>query len=188
ALPPGIRFLCATRPTYPHLGWIEARNPVRRLDLDEHRWSASNHLVVEGFWQAVAEEYAPPLAAETRVAAVVRAEGNVLHAVMLHDVLRDLPSDERRADRIPRGLKQLIGDVWDRAGTTEVVRCGMGILCAAQEALPLDILSELAGWRYDDKQRFMSEVRELLIEEPVAWAGLDGYRPRHDWVRELITD
>jgi hypothetical protein len=109
-VPAGIRFLCATRPTYPHLSWLEARSPVRRLDLDDPQWAASNEAVVRGFWEAVACQYQPPLPAETMAAAIARAEGNVLHAVMLHDALRGLPAEQHRADRIPRGLKELIGE------------------------------------------------------------------------------
>ena len=107
-MPTGIRFVCATRPTYPHLNWLEARSPVRRVDLDDARWAASNEAVVRGFWEAVGPEYQSPLSGETIATTIARAEGNVLHAVMLHDALRDLPAAERRADRVPRGLKALI--------------------------------------------------------------------------------
>jgi len=89
-VPIGIRLLCAMRPTYPHLSWIESRSPARRIDLDGRQWAASNAAVVGGFWEAVATEYKPPLPAETRISAIERAEGNVLHAVMLHDALRVL--------------------------------------------------------------------------------------------------
>src|SRR5689334_12939307 len=83
-VPAGIRLLCAMRPTYPHLNWIEARSPARRIDLDDRRWAASNEAVVRGFWQgAAATEYEPPLSAEMVATAIDRAEGNVLHAVML---------------------------------------------------------------------------------------------------------
>ncbi|HEX7840280.1 MAG TPA: AAA family ATPase, partial [Kofleriaceae bacterium] len=187
-MPAGIRFLCATRPTYPHLNWLEARSPARRLDLDDARWAASNHAVVRGFWEAAGPEYQPPLLSETIATAVARAEGNVLHAVMLHDALRDLPATERRVDRVPRGLKALIGEIWDRAASHAAVRVGLGLLCAAREALSLDVLAEVAGWSYDEKERFAREARQLLLEEPAAWAGVEAYRPRHDWVRELITE
>jgi hypothetical protein len=50
---------------------------------------------------------------------------------------------ERRTDRIPRGLKRLIGEVWDRAASYQAVRTGLGLLCAAQEALSVDMLAEL---------------------------------------------
>ncbi|HWO19850.1 MAG TPA: WD40 repeat domain-containing protein, partial [Kofleriaceae bacterium] len=187
-VPAGIRLLCAMRPTYPHLSWIEARSPARRIDLDDRRWAASNAAVVRGYWEAVAAEYKPPLAAETRSSAIERAEGNVLHAVMLHDALRGLPAAERRADRIPRGLKALIGDVWNRAASDASVRAGLGLLCAAQEALSLDVLGELAGWSYDERERFVPRARELLLAEPASWAGIEAYRPRHDWVRELMAE
>jgi WD40 repeat protein len=187
-VPMGIRFLCATRPTYPHLNWIEARSPVRRLDLDDPRWALSNETVIRGFWEAVASEYQPPMSAETMAAAIARAEGNVLHAVMLHDALRDLPSKERRAGRIPRGLKELVGEAWNQAASHETVRVGLGLLCAAQESLSLDMLAEVTGWSYDDKQHFVRDARQLLLEELVSWAGVEAYRPRHEWVRELIAE
>ncbi|HWO25377.1 MAG TPA: AAA family ATPase [Kofleriaceae bacterium] len=187
-VPAGIRFLCATRRTYPHLGWLEARNPVRRLDLDAPRWAASNEAVVRGFWEAVASEYDPPLPAATAAAAIARAEGNVLHAVMLHDTLRDLTAAERRVDRVPHGLKELIGEVWERAASHESVRLGLGLVCAAQEALSLDALTEVAGWSYEERERFVPSARQLLLEEPASWAGALAYRPRHDWVRELMVE
>ena len=187
-MPAGIRFLCATRSTYPHLNWLEARSSVRRLDLDDARWTASNEVVVRGFWEAVGPEYQPALSGETIATAIARAEGNVLHAVMLHDALQDLPATERRADRIPRGLKALIGEIWNRAASHAAVRAGLGLLCAAREALSLDVLADVAGWSYDEKEHFAREARQLLLEEPAAWAGALAYRPRHDWVRELIAE
>jgi len=146
-VPAGIRFLCATRPTYPHLSWLDARNPVRRLDLDDSRWAAANQAVVHGFWEAAVAGYEPPLPPATMAAAIARADGNVLHAVMLDDAWRELPASERRADRIPRGLGGLIDEIWDRTASHEAVREGLGLLCAAREALPLDVIAELAGWR-----------------------------------------
>jgi hypothetical protein len=187
-VPTGIRILCATRPTYPHLDWIEARSPARRVNLDDDQWTSSNEAVVRGFWEAVGPAYQPPLPASTVAAAIARAEGNVLHTVMLHDVLRDLPPEQRRVERIPRGLKRLIGEAWDHAAATESVRVGLGLLCAAQEALSLDALAEVAAWSYDDKERFVRDARQLLLEEPASWAGVEAYRPRHDWVRELMAE
>ena len=187
-VPDGIRFLCATRPTYPHLSWIEARSPIRRLDLDDAGWVASNEAVIRGFWESVAPGYQPPLSAETMAIARARADGNVLHAVMLHDALRDLPASERRADRIPRQLKGLIAEILRRAIAHDGVRDGLGLLCAAQQALSPDVLAQLAGWSFEDKERFLSETRQLLLEKSASWAGDDAYRPRHDWVRELITE
>jgi hypothetical protein len=187
-VPSGIRFLCATRPTYPHLGWIEARHLIGRIDLDERQWASSNDTVVRGFWDVVAHEYMPPLRAEMKAAAVERAEGNVLHAVMIHGMLRGLPAQERRVDRLPRGLKALIGELWSHAAAQPSVRAGLGLLCAAQEALSLDVLTELAKWSYEDRVRFVPAARQLLLEEPDSWAGAEAYRPRHEWVRELMAE
>jgi WD40 repeat protein len=186
-LPAGICIVCATRPSHLYLNWILARTPVRRLDLDDRRWASSNEAVVRGLWEAVAPEYDPPLSPEMTAEAIARAEGNVLHAVMLHDALRDVPADERRADRIPRGLQPLIEELWDRVAHFPSVREGLGILCAAQEALSLDALEGLAGWSYDDRQRFVRDTRQLLREVPASGIGVDAYWPRHAWVREWIV-
>jgi hypothetical protein len=110
---------------------------------------------------------------------------------MLHDALRGLPAAELRVDRIPRGLKGLIGEIWDRAASHKTVRVGLGLLCAAQEALSLDVIADLAGWGpddYEERERFVREARQLLLEEPASWAGALAYRPRHDWVRELMAE
>ena len=187
-VPAGIRILCATRPTYPHLGWIEARSPARRMNLDDAQWASSNEAVARGLWEAVAPDYEPPLPDATVAAAITRAGGNVLHAVMLHEVLRDLPPYRRRAEHVPDGLRELISGMWDRAASIQSVRVGLGLLCAAQEALSLNMLAEVAGWSSDDKKRFLPEARQLLLEEPASWAGATAYRPRHDWVRELMAE
>jgi hypothetical protein len=41
---------------------------------------------------------------------------------------------------------------------------GLGLLCAAREALSLDVLTELAAWRYEDRQRFVRDARLLTAE------------------------
>jgi hypothetical protein len=55
--------------------------------------------VVRGFWETVAPDYDPPLPAATVTAAIARAGGNVLHAVMLHEVLLDVTPDQKDAIR-----------------------------------------------------------------------------------------
>lgn len=188
--PAGIRILCSMRPNYPHLHWLETRSPARLIDLDAHRWAASNEKVIAEFWQAAANEYEPPLPVETVIAAINNAEGNVLHAVMLHDALQELPAHERRANQIPRGLRGLIDEIWDRVAVHPPARVGLGLLCAAQEALSLDVIAELAGWgpdAYEEQERFLREARQLLLEEPASWSGTVAYRPRHDWVRQLMS-
>ena len=120
--------------------------------------------------------------------AIARAEGNVMHAVMLHDALQSSATARRRLDRIPTGLRALIEDIWHRVSGDDPVCQGLGLLCAAREALSLDILAELAGWKYLHKKRFVRDARELLLEEPASWEGAVAYRPRHDWMREVIAD
>ena len=192
AVPPGIRFLCSTRPTYPHLRWIEQRSPIRRLDLDSAQWASSNEAAVRGFWRAVGPDYRPPLAVEMVDAAIARADGNIFYTVLLHDFLRDLTPEQRQTDRIPTGLDALIGELWDRAKQQEPARVGLSVLCAAKEAISLDVLGELVertglpAWTYEDKQRFVRDARQLLLEELASWNGADAYRLRHDWVRDLI--
>jgi AAA ATPase domain/Calcineurin-like phosphoesterase len=126
SVPEGIRLLCATRPTYLHLDWIEARSPARRIDLDDSRWAKSNTAAVRGFWEAVATEYAPPLPAETIAAAIDRADGNVLYAVMLHDALRGMPAAKRSVDQIPRRLSALVGEIWKRVAAHKGRATGPG--------------------------------------------------------------
>lgn len=171
-----------------HLNWLVARSPVRRIDLDESQWAESNRAAVRGFWEEVGAEYQPPLPSSTIETSVERAEGNMLHAVILHDAWQALPAPERRADRISHGLRELIGEIWDRAPAhDESVRVGMGLLCAAQEALSLDVLVGLAGWDHDERVRVLRKARQLLLEEPASGAGVEAYRPRHDWVRQLMV-
>jgi hypothetical protein len=78
-----------------------------------------------------------------------------------------------------------------RSASHKSVRVGLGLLCAAQEALSLDVIADLAGWGPDDyegRERFVREARQLLLEEPASWAGVAAYRSRHDWVRELMAE
>jgi hypothetical protein len=63
---------------------------------------------------------------------------------------------------IPRGLAALIEKSWERiAGVVD----GLGILCAAHEALTLDELGAVAGWTGEAQRRtFVRAARELLVE------------------------
>jgi hypothetical protein len=50
-----------------------------------------------------------------------RLEGNVLHTLMLHDALRDMPAEERRAERISRGLNGAVLEALAVARAPEVI-------------------------------------------------------------------
>ena len=95
-VPAGIRLVCAMRPTYPHLGWIEARSPTRRIDLDDRRWAASNEAVVRGFSDVV--EF--------------RTTVTEAHAMRAISVDLELAPDVDRAaiiDRVAIRLKEALG-------------------------------------------------------------------------------
>jgi hypothetical protein len=56
-LPPGVKVLCASRPTYPHLSWLEARDQVHTIDLEEERWADSNRQVVREYWERASSRF-----------------------------------------------------------------------------------------------------------------------------------
>ncbi|NVJ05585.1 ATP-binding protein [Myxococcus sp. AM001] len=60
-LPLGVHVLCASRPEYPHLEWLEAREGLHRIDLDAGRWKSSNDEVVRHYWAHVASSFQPSL-------------------------------------------------------------------------------------------------------------------------------
>ena len=66
---------------------------------------------------------------------------------------------------------------------------GLGLLCAAREALSLELLADLTGWSAQEgyeSEQFVRDARQLLLEEPDSVGGVEAYCPRHEWVRELI--
>ncbi|WP_437616219.1 ATP-binding protein [Sorangium sp. So ce834] len=105
ALPPGVHALCASRPQYPHLGWLESRGNVRRIDLDAAEWTGSNAQACRAFWADQAPRFTPRLDPKLVEEAVARAEGNLLYAVKLREWLEEQPVEQRRVERLPRGLR-----------------------------------------------------------------------------------
>jgi hypothetical protein len=62
-------------------------------------------------------------------------------------------------------LQALIAQSWERIAVDSVVANGLGILCAAREALSLDELGTVAGWASDAERRvFVRGAMELLVE------------------------
>lgn len=115
------------------------------LDLDdEQAFAADNDATVRAFW----EQAAPELELDDQfiVEAVARARGNLQHAAMLRLQLASLPAELRRIEDILRGLAALLARAWERIAAEPVVVDGLGILCAAREALTLDELSAVAAW------------------------------------------
>jgi len=171
SLPQGVRVLCASRPTYPFLSWLEARDRVRRIDLDDARWAGSNEEVVRKYWEHAALRFEPPLS----------------------DWLQEQPADRRRAELLPQGLEAILVEVWQRLLTLPthkrtVALTGLGLIAAAREALPHSVLADLAGWQdVEMGERFLRLTRPFLLEEPGHWRGERAWRPFHESFREFIT-
>src|SRR5262249_13567259 len=149
-----------------------------QVDLDAPTSAADNEATVRAFW----DREAGLLGIDPRVPddarfineAVARAAGNLQHAVQLRKQLAaqrvTLSVEQRRAARpriedIPQGLAALIARSWERIAVEPIVVVGLGILCAAREALSLDELAAVAGWSDDVPRRaFLRGARELLVE------------------------
>jgi WD40 repeat protein len=185
-LPAGVRVLCASRPRHPYVDMLAARGAVQ-LDLDDERgFGSDNAATVRAFWQQAARELG--LDARFTARAVARAAGNLQHAAMLRQYLAGLPAELRRVEVIPRGLAALLSSTWERVAIDPAVVDGLGVLCAAREALTLDELGVVASWTAESQRRtFLRNARELLIESKRA-DGVSEYRLHHDSIRSQIVD
>jgi WD40 repeat protein len=186
ALPDGVSVLCASRPRHPYVASVEARHgEVVRIDLDEADLAAENDATVRAFWDLAA----PELGLDVRFVdeAVARAGGNLQHAATLRQHLAGLPAARRRAPDIPRGLAALLARSWERVASEPAVVDGLGILCAAREALTLDELGAVAGWTgVAPRRAFERGARELLVETRRP-DGEAEYRLHHDSIRAHIA-
>ncbi len=184
-LPRGVSLLCASRPRHPYLDMLAIRGAVQ-LDLDDvQSFAADNKATVRAFWR----QAAPELKLDARFIdeAVARAGGNLQHAAMLRQHLAGLSPDQRRVEDIPRGLAASLASVWDRIAADPAVVDGLGILCAAREALTLDELGVVAGWTSEAQRRaFVRSAREVLVETRRADAVLE-YRLHHDSIRAHVA-
>src|SRR5215510_9258937 len=143
-LPAGVRLLCASRPRHPYLTSLARRQgELVSIELDAPDSAAT----VRAYW----EREAAVLGLDARFVdeAVARASGNLQHAVQLRKHMAVLPRAQRRVEDIPRGLSALHERSWERIASDELAAEGMGILCAAREALTLDELGAVAGWTDD---------------------------------------
>jgi WD40 repeat protein len=194
ALPPGVWILCASRPTYPYLSWLESLGGVRTIDLDNQRWAGSNTRVVSEYWtqERASSRFKPQLTAAFVEEVVQRAQGNILYSVKLAEWLEDQPVEKRRAELLPRGLEALLDESWERiqglpAGLRGMVEEGLGVLAMAREALPRSVLSAVAEWReVGDPDRFLKVARSFLLEEPGLIGSEKAWRPFHESFRSFI--
>jgi WD40 repeat protein len=211
-LPDGVRILCASRPRHPYLASLAAREgELVSIDLDAPDSAADNEATVRAYW----EREARLLGLDSRFVdeAVARAGGNLQHAVQLRKRLAVLPATQRRVEAIPHGLAALHERTWERIASDTTIAQGLGILCAAREALTLDEIGAVAGWSGDAQRRqFLRGAKELLVEtrrrvENIGHApngeldearradkresvreGLFEYRLHHDSIRRYIAE
>ncbi|WP_437873036.1 TIR domain-containing protein [Sorangium sp. So ce363] len=194
ALPPRVHALCASRPQYPHLAWLESRGNVRRLDLDAPAWAGSNEQACRAFWGDQAPRFTPPLDPRLVEEAVARAEGNLLYAVKLREWLEEQPVELRRVERLPRGLSGFLEQIWQQLRSLPgeqfgLVASGLGLVCAAREAVPIEEIDAAGGWKnVETGEDFLRAARTLLLEEPASWRGARAYRPYHEAFRAFVAE
>jgi WD40 repeat protein len=186
-LPKRVFVFAASRPLYPHLDWFKRRTgALNPIDLDGR---PGNLETVSAFWAAMRVTVSPPPAEDLVRAAVECSEGNLLHAVKLHQ-LWSQPGAKRSIDAIPHGFEGMLRELWERLGNLpdeqwEIARQGLSLLCAARQALPLSAIDELLEWSEGRaRHRLLPLMRELLHEEH--WHEQPAYRPFHEGVRELV--
>ncbi|MGH7242380.1 MAG: NACHT and WD repeat domain-containing protein [Phycisphaerales bacterium] len=194
-LPYGVYFVCASRPHYPHLAWVEAKEHLCVIDLDCQRWSVSNRAASAAFWDRERVNFLPQLTHQFVSSAIERGEGNLLYAVKLRDWLRDQESDVTQAIRLPKGLEAFIQLMWDRlregdhVGYEHAIE-GLGILAVAQESLTLAEIAEALAWNeMRFKEDFLSRACHFLLEETRGWLGGHDttYRLYHESIRDFIV-
>ncbi|XXX81946.1 ATP-binding protein [Sorangium sp. So ce134] len=171
ALPPHVHALCASRPQYPHLAWLESRGNVRRIDLDAPAWAGSNEQACRAFWADQAPRFTPRLDPGLVEEAIARGQGNLLYAVKLREWLDEQPPEQRRVERLPHGLKGFLEQIWQQLRSLPRERFGrvtngLGLICAAREALPLEETEAAWGWSdVEDGEDFLLDARAVLLEE-----------------------
>jgi len=191
-LPAGVVFLCASRPIHPYQSWLNARDHVYQIDLDER--AASNEAACRRFWAHYAKEFDPPLDASLVDEIVKRAGGNMLYAVKLLEWLRAQPPERRVARYIPQGLAGILQQIWAELHQLDgarpaLVEKGLGLACAAREALPAHLFGEVLGWpTRSECEGFLRVARPFLREErDRLHDGQLAYRPYHERFREFIA-
>ena len=193
-LPDNVSIVCASRPNYPELGWLDQRPGLRTIDLDQPPWLEDNRSVVDAYWRKRGPLLKPPLDEKLLKKAIDAAEGNMLHAVTLFDAF-ETNTQARDPNRIPVGFSALLEDLWlrlvdmkDRETSSRLID-GLGLLAVAGEALPLSTLARLLDWKHPaDIADFKRYALPFLLKESADWHGGEArYRPFHDSTREFLT-
>ncbi len=192
ALPPGVFLIASIRSGHPYEAFF-AERVVKRIDLDRALGSRG----VRAFWAHHGPRLGLPI--EYQQTAARAAEGNLLHAALLCQVL-DRQSfaerEERFGEPVPFGLwgmlEFLCQPLWDGADSEAdrdprpVWRTALGLLCAVREALPLSLLAELCEVA-ELPPRLLSACLPFLtvVENDDQFDG-PGYRIVHDSCREVL--
>jgi hypothetical protein len=185
-LPRGVSILCAIQARHPYLAMLETRADEQvQIDLDDPASAADNAATVRAFWEQAAP--ALGLAAAFIDEACARADDNMLHAVTWRNHLASLPASQRGGERIPRGLEALFVRLWGRIATDPISVRGVGILCAAREALTLDELGRVAGWAGGTPQQAFVRGAGGLLEEARREDRSPAYRLPHEAIRARIA-
>ncbi|MDI1480392.1 AAA family ATPase [Polyangium sp. y55x31] len=188
-LPGGVVVLCASRPMYRLPDWMK-QGCVVPIDLDDQQWLSSNESAARAFWEYHASRFDPPLDDAFVEEAVRRGGGNLLHAIRWRDWLEAQPASLRTAESIPEGLSDLLEQIWDHidrlpSETRALVVKGLGLLCAAREALPIALFRELCG----EGEAFLRAVRPFLRSEHAHWdRNQPAYRLFHTSFRDFIVE
>lgn len=193
ALPPGVFVVASIRSGHPYQSFFVERS-VTQIDLDRALGSRG----VRAFWAHHGPLLGLPLAFQQTAARA--AEGDILHAKLLCRTLDALPLSEREqrlSEPVPFGLwgmlEFLCQPLWDGVSTSSedseddprrICRMALGLLCAAREALTLELLAELCEVAALPPL-FSTDCGPFLVA-----AGMEGgktrYRVGHDSFRELI--
>jgi hypothetical protein len=118
--------------------WSTARvlyPPPDSDESDETRMVSNEHAVRQ-YWETLGPQMSPPSSTEQQRAAIQGAQGNLLHAVKLHE-LWSKPGVVRSPDVVPQGLQGMLDELWERIGKLSDednarAEDGLSLLCAAQ--------------------------------------------------------
>lgn len=194
SLPDGVFLLLSSRPIEPHMAALRSLHRVEHVALEVER--ASGEAACRALWVLSATAFEPPLPDPLVEEAIRRAQGNVLYTEKLRDWLKGQPAERRQVVDLPGSLEDFLKLLWqDIVRLPEAPRRlaqeGLGLLCAAREALPLSVLGELLedALRPEDLLR---ATRHLLLEEPGAEEqtgehGAPAYRLYHESFHKFVA-
>lgn len=195
--PKGVVLLGASRPMYRMHDWLGVLDRTRTLDLDDEEWAPSNEAACRALCEQRSRSLPAPFDAPLIDVIVRSARGNMLYASGICDWLAGQPPAQRTAARISQGLIPFLRQIFDELRDLDesqrgLILKGLGIACAAREALPPHVFGELlgSGPTPTAADEFLRATFHLLRVEPARWHDDSqlGYRLRHEHVREVFVN